>query len=161
VRNLIDETNLNGLRLELTLREAWVLGDRELLRTMAANLIDNAVRHNSANGWIEIRTDTDGEKARLEISNSGVMTTIEEAASLTEPFRRLGTARTGDGLGLGLSIAASVVEAHEGQLAVDPLEQGGLQVSIALPVALVSGNRSDGRLQDSPAADGGHHAESR
>jgi signal transduction histidine kinase len=133
VQPLIDETELQGLRLELTLRPARVLGDPELLRTMAANLIDNAVRHNSSDGWIEIRTEADRERALLEISNSGAVITEKEAASLTEPFRRLGVARTGDGLGLGLSIAASVVHAHRGQVAIEPLEGGGLQVSISLP----------------------------
>jgi signal transduction histidine kinase len=135
VRQLTDGADLDGLRLELALGRARVLGDRELLRTMAANLIDNAVRHNSADGWVEIRTESPGEEARLEISNSGPVTTAEEAASLTEPFRRLGTARTGDGLGLGLSIAASVAEAHGGRLAIVPLERGGLRVSIGLPAA--------------------------
>jgi len=101
---------------------------------MAANLVDNAVRHNSADGWIEIRTASAGD-ARLEISNPGAMITPQEAASLTEPFRQLGTARTGDGVGLGLSIASSVAHAHGGQLAIDPLERGGLRVSISLPVS--------------------------
>jgi len=161
VRQLTDETDLYGLRLELALRPARLLGDRELLRTMAANLIDNAVRHNVADGWIEIRTESAGEEARLEISNSGAMIVAEEAASLTEPFRRLGTARTGDGLGLGLSIAASVAQVHGGELAIDPLERGGLRVSIALPTALVSRDRSDGDLQPSPATrPAGDHAES-
>jgi signal transduction histidine kinase len=133
VRQVADETDLDGMRLELALRPARVLGDRELLRTMAANLVDNAVRHNSADGWIEIRTESAGEESRLEISNSGEMIEADEAASLTEPFRRLGTARTGDGLGLGLSIAAAVAQTHGGQLAIDPLERGGLRVSVRLP----------------------------
>jgi signal transduction histidine kinase len=145
-RQLTDETDLDGLRLELSLRRARVLGDRELLRTMAANLIDNAVRHNSADRWIEIRTESAGEEARLKISNSGAKIAAEEAASLTEPFRRLGAARTGDGFGLGLSIAASVAQAHGGQLAIDPLEGGGLQVSIRLPAASASRGRSGGDL---------------
>jgi signal transduction histidine kinase len=141
VGELTDERDLDGLRLELALGRAGVLGDRELLRTMMANLIDNAVRHNRAGGWIEVTTDSDGDEARLEISNSGSVTTAEEAASLTEPFRRLGTARTGDGVGLGLSIAASVAEAHGGKLTIDPLDQGGLRVSIHLPRAQVSRDR--------------------
>jgi signal transduction histidine kinase len=149
VRELIDDTDLNGLRLEVGLQPARVLGDRQLLRTMAANLIDNAVRHNTVGGWIEIRTESTGETARLEISNSGGVVTDEEVASLTEPFHRLGTARTGDGLGLGLSIAASVAQAHGGDLAIHPLRRGGLQVSIRIPVAPMSRDRSDGALQPS------------
>jgi signal transduction histidine kinase len=162
VRQLTEESDLDGLRLKVALRPAPVLGDRELLRTMAANLIDNAVRHNAADGWIEIRTESAGEEARLEISNSGPIIAAEEAASLTEPFRRLGAARTGDGLGLGLSIAASVALAHGGQLAIDPLERGGLRVSIALPAALLSRDRSDGDLQPCRAArHGGAYAGNR
>jgi signal transduction histidine kinase len=155
VRQVTEEVELDGLRLELALRPARVLGDRELLRTMAANLIDNAVRHNSAGGWIEIHTESTGEEARLEISNSGEMITAEEAASLTEPFCRLGAARTGDGLGLGLSIAAAVAQAHGGQVAIDPLERGGLRVSIRLPAALMSRERSDGDLELSRATRAG------
>jgi signal transduction histidine kinase len=162
VQQLIDEADLDGLRLELAVRPACVLGDRELLRTMAANLIDNAVRHNSADGWIEIRTESAGEEARLEISNSGQVITAAEAASLTEPFRRLGPARTGDGLGLGLSIAAAVAQTHGGRLAIDPLERGGLRISIALPAALVSRDGSDGDRQRSRALRrGSDHAEIR
>jgi signal transduction histidine kinase len=147
VRQLTVDANLDGLGLELTLRPARVFGDRQLLRTMAANLVGKAVRHNSADGWIEIRTDSVGEKAELEISNSGAMITAEEAAALTEPFRQLGPARTG----LGLSIAASVAQAHGGQLTIEPLKRGGLRVSIALPAAVASRHRSHRALQPSPA----------
>jgi signal transduction histidine kinase len=139
VGEVTDEADPAGLRLERTLRPAPMLGDAQLLRTMAANLIENAIRHNQPGGWIEIRTDAAGGEARLEVSNSGPTITTEEAASLTEPFQRLGAERTGDGLGLGLSIAAAVVRAHQGRLAIDPLEQGGLRVSIRLP-APAAGN---------------------
>jgi signal transduction histidine kinase len=161
MRQLTDETELDGLRLELALRPAPVLGDRHLLRTMAANLVDNAVRHNSDGGWIAIRTEFAGDEARLEVSNSGPTITAEEAASLTEPFRRVGAARTGDGLGLGLSIAASVAQAHAGELAIEPLDRGGLRVSVGLPGARVSHGCSDRELAPSrsglPDSD---HAES-
>jgi hypothetical protein len=133
VRQLLDDTELDGVRLELDLRPAPVIGDRELLRTMAANLVDNAIRHNSAGGWIEIRTESAGDEARLVMSNSGAVISSDDAASLTEPFRRLGNARTGNGLGLGLSIAASVAQAHAGRVEIDPLKQGGLRVSVSLP----------------------------
>jgi signal transduction histidine kinase len=57
VRKLTDETELHGLQLDLALRPARVLGDPELLRTMAANLIENAIRHNSPGGWSQSARD--------------------------------------------------------------------------------------------------------
>lgn len=137
VGRLAENADIDGLRLTKNLKPVKVLGDRELLRTMAANLLDNAVRHNTAEGWIKVRTESSGDEARLEILNSGPATTAEEAASLTEPFRRLGSARTGDGLGLGLSIAAAVAQAHKGRLIIEPIEGGGLRVSVSLPTAPV------------------------
>jgi signal transduction histidine kinase len=98
-----------------------------------------------------------GEKARLDVSNSGAMISAEEVASLTEPFRRVGMARTGDGLGLGLSIAASVAQAHGGQLTIDPLGEGGLRVLIALPVAPRTENPSDDGVLHTPATHRGRH----
>jgi hypothetical protein len=81
VRQLTDQTDLDGQRLELALGRARVVGDRDLLRTMAANLIDNAVRHNSAAGWIEIRTDSAGQEAQLEISTKLVERMTRRARS--------------------------------------------------------------------------------
>jgi signal transduction histidine kinase len=141
VREAVRDTDLDGLRLDRRLARARVVGDRELLRAMTANLVDNAVRHNVTGGWIEIQTEMAGGEARLEISNSGSMISDEEAASLTEPFCSLGKVRTGRGLGLGLSIAASCAQAHGGQLAIEPLEGGGLRVSIQLPAATSSASR--------------------
>jgi signal transduction histidine kinase len=133
IRKLVDGAELDDFDVGLDLRPAPVPGDAELLRTMAANLIDNAVRHNSPGGWISLRTESANGEARLEISNSGETIPAEQAAALTEPFRRAAAARTGEGLGLGLSIAATVARAHGGRLSIHPLEQGGLHVSVALP----------------------------
>jgi signal transduction histidine kinase len=137
-RELAEEIDMDGMRLDASLGPARVLGDRELLRTMTGNLLENAVRHNTDEGWIEVRTEATRDEARLEVSNSSSPIASGEAASLTLPFRRLGTARTGEGLGLGLSIAASVAQAHGGELAIEPLERGGLRVSVVLPAAHAS-----------------------
>jgi signal transduction histidine kinase len=133
VQQLVDEADFDGLSVELELELAPAVGDGALLRTMAANLIDNSIRHNSEEGWVKLKTSVSGDEARLEISNSGPLISAEETASLSEPFRRLGAARTGNGLGLGLSIADAIARAHGGRLAIAALQRGGLRVSIALP----------------------------
>jgi Histidine kinase-, DNA gyrase B-, and HSP90-like ATPase len=71
--------------------------------------------------------------AQLEISNSGPVFSDEQALHLTRPFSRGGEARTGGGLGLGLSIAASVAASHGGAFEVQAMELGGLRIQVTLP----------------------------
>jgi signal transduction histidine kinase len=132
IQERLDELDLSGLRVRGRLASARTIGDRELISTMIRNLIDNAVHHNVAGGWISVLTGTDGERAFLEISNSGAQLTQDQAATLVEAFRRLGAARTGAGLGLGLSIAQSIARAHGSELLLEPLGGGGLRLRVVL-----------------------------
>jgi signal transduction histidine kinase len=113
-------------------------GDPVLVERLVANLIDNAVRHNVADGWIEVSTGGRDGMAQLSVANGGPVIQETEVASLFEPFRRLcphqgHEARDGDGL--GLSIAASVVAAHHGKITMLPLPGGGLKVLVLLPAS--------------------------
>jgi signal transduction histidine kinase len=116
---------------------AWVAGSRSLLTRMVDNVIDNAIGHNHDGGWIRIGIQTDGELARLVIETGGRILDHEQVAHLAQPFRRLGTDRTatGDGAGLGLSIVAAIAAAHRGTLNLHARPEGGLRVSIAMPLA--------------------------
>ncbi len=101
---------------------------------MIWNLVDNAVRHNEPGGWIRLRTGTTGATVFLEIANSGPLIPDDAVPSLFEPFRRL-EARTGvrDGVGLGLSIARSVITAHRATVSARSQPEGGLDISVAIP----------------------------
>jgi signal transduction histidine kinase len=122
------------VRIDADLAPAHVRGDRELLGRLVANLVTNAVVHNVPNGWVRVSTTSTASHAVLAVVNSGPVVPPDQVAGLLEPFRRLGTARTGDrGAGLGLSIVAAVVEAHDGTLALHPEPTGGLVVRVTLP----------------------------
>ncbi len=110
---------------------AWARGEPALLERMIANLIDNGIRHNEPGGWLRVSTRSEGGRARLTVDNGGPRIDPVLASTLTEPFRRLD--RAAGGLGLGLSIVRSVVEAHGGRLDVTAPEEGGLVVRIELP----------------------------
>ena len=114
-----------------------VTGNRVLLGQMTANLIDNAVRHNHPGGWIRFQVTRDGPVARLLVENSGPFLEPAAVATLTQPFRRLGTDRTGSaaGTGLGLSITDAIAAAHGGTLHLHARQHGGLQAVIDLPAA--------------------------
>ncbi len=59
------------IEVEATLEPALARGDRVLLERMIANLVENAVRHNSPGGWIGIRTHQQADGAVFEIANTG------------------------------------------------------------------------------------------
>ncbi len=127
-----------GLDVEqLLLTGAWVAGSQTLLSRVVENLIDNALSHNEPSGWVHVSTDVMDNRALLIVENGGRVLDPEQVVQLTQPFRRIGPERTGsdDGAGLGLAIVSSIVEVHGGSLDLKALADGGLRVSINLPVA--------------------------
>jgi signal transduction histidine kinase len=117
--------------VEPALQYAPARGDRALLERLAANLVDNALRHNVPAGWVCVETATDGHTAMLRVSNSGPMVPAELVEQLFTPFRRLDADRTGHGL--GLSIVAAIVAAHRGSRFARALPCGGLEITVVLP----------------------------
>ena len=122
------------LRVDTKLDPAETTGDPQLLERMIQNLVDNAVRHNEPGGWIRLRTGSSDTAAYLEIANSGPFIPDAGVPSLFEPFGRM-QPRTGvrDGVGLGLSIARSVVTAHRATVTVRSQPAGGLDISVVIP----------------------------
>ena len=136
-----------SLRLETALGHAPASGDGVLLDRMVANLVDNAVRHNLAGGWIQVATGVRGNAAYLDVANGGPVLPADLVPQLFEPFRRANGhdgAGDGAGAGLGLSIVRSVAAAHAGSVAAAGRPAGGLEVSVLLPVP--AGDPSDGTL---------------
>jgi signal transduction histidine kinase len=123
-----------GLRVDALLDPAETTGDPQLLERMISNLVGNAVRHNEPGGWIRLRTGSSDAAVYLEIANSGPFIPDDAVPSLFEPFRRMQD-RTGvrDGVGLGLSIARSVVTAHRATVIARSQPAGGLDISVEIP----------------------------
>jgi signal transduction histidine kinase len=123
-----------SLRVETSLQAAPTSGDSVLLDRLVANLVDNAVRHNPAGGWVQVATGMRGDAAFLAVSNGGPQIPEELTPELFEPFRRLdGQAGSAAGAGLGLSIVRSVAIAHHGDVIARSRPAGGLEVSVLLP----------------------------
>ncbi|HUJ66921.1 MAG TPA: ATP-binding protein [Acidimicrobiales bacterium] len=110
------------------------LGDRILLDRLAANLLDNAVRYNVTGGSVRVVTGTGDGMSYITVTNTGSLVPESAVESLFEPFTRLdGRVGNGQGVGLGLSIVASVVNAHNGHLQAEALPNGGMTISARLP----------------------------
>jgi signal transduction histidine kinase len=127
-----------------TSRPALMAGDFALSERAVANLIDNALRHNVADGTVWVTVGTEGDQAVPRVANTGPAVPPDEVADLLLPFRRGGATRASrtraegsgpvDGLGLGLSIVQAIATAHGAVLSVTArLEGGGLAAELAFP----------------------------
>jgi signal transduction histidine kinase len=126
-----------ALQLEATLAPAPVMGDPVLLERLAENLIENAVRYNAAVGWVRVRTGIERGEAVLQVINPGARIDPSAVEELLEPFRRLESsrARSTGGYGLGLAVVRAVAQAHGGRVTVLARREGGLEVTVSLPMA--------------------------
>jgi signal transduction histidine kinase len=128
------EAERRGVRVNASLDPAPACGDQRLAERLAANLVDNAVRHNTPGGQVNVATTTRSGHSILSVSNTGPVIPAEQLETLFEPFGRLDAARTSrDGLGLGLSIVIAIADAHDADLRARPLPGGGLEVEIHFP----------------------------
>lgn len=120
--------------MSASLGPAPAFGDQRLAERLAANLVDNAVRHNAPGGWVEVVTGVRSGRAVLSVANSGPVIVPEQIDTLFQPFGRLDAARLSrDGLGLGLSIVTAIAAAHDADLRARPLPSGGLEVELHFP----------------------------
>jgi hypothetical protein len=128
---MVNERQIN---VDRELGPALVRGDRVLVERMVANLVENAVRHNSPGGWIGIRTAQTADGVVLEVANTGPEIPAGRVETLFEPFfRARERVNPAEGVGLGLSIARAIAGAHDGAITARPRLGGGLEIVVTMP----------------------------
>jgi signal transduction histidine kinase len=141
---LARESEAAGLELEVraTLTPAPTAGDPRLVERLIVNLIDNAIRHNTPGGHVEITTGSRDRHAFISITNTGPTVPPEQVQRLLQPFERLGGARThhNSGHGLGLAIVQAIANAHRAELSARPRPEGGLTLEVSFPPASGAGS---------------------
>jgi signal transduction histidine kinase len=127
-----DEIERRRLSASATLDRAWTHANPQLIEQLVANLLDNAIAHNTPEGWLEVSSATVSGSPTFTIANSGPAISPTDLQRIQQPFQRLTTDRTspGDGHGLGLSITAAIVNAHDGELKLTAPPEGGLRVRV-------------------------------
>ena len=111
-----------GLHVHADIQPAILDGDPLLVQQLAANLIDNAVRHNIPGGDVQVATGTSHAGAVLSVTSSGQVIPAADVDRLFQPFQRLGPrpARRDGGHGLGLSIVRAIATAHAATITAQP-----------------------------------------
>jgi two-component system, OmpR family, phosphate regulon sensor histidine kinase PhoR len=133
----IDRAELAGIRLEVRIEdeEIRVQLRRRMLRTIAENLVENAIRYAGEGATCVVELRNDDGSVLLEARDDGAGVPEEDAPRLFERFFRSDRARTTRGSGLGLAIVKHVVETAGGHVEARGAKGRGLDVRIHLPIA--------------------------
>jgi signal transduction histidine kinase len=111
-----------------------VRGDRERLRQVIQNLVDNAVKYSSAGSEVRVRASADDGRIRVDVEDDGPGIPLDDQRLIFDKFARAGGGAAKPGTGLGLFIARSIVEAHGGWLDVESQPDAGSTFTFELSV---------------------------
>lgn len=129
IKNIIEDVNNSviiklqekNLNLIITGENYKISVEKDLIRTLIINLIDNAVKASHPNSKIFLKTYVDhNSKKVLEIEDTGIGISQENISKVFEPFYMVDKARSraNNGAGLGLSISAEIAKIHETKLEI-------------------------------------------
>jgi signal transduction histidine kinase len=133
---ILDNATDRGLRADLHAPPRLVIEGRIVsLRRAFSNLVDNALRFGSQ---VVVTAETTTEGVRVVVADDGPGIPENELAHVLEPFVRLEGSRNREtgGVGLGLTIARSAIEAQGGRLQLSNRPEGGLAAEVILPLRL-------------------------
>jgi two-component system sensor histidine kinase KdpD len=125
--------NDNAVRMNIAKNLPIISVDARLVQQALGALISNAAAHGGSDQPIEVSAARDDSMLVISIADHGPGLTPGEENKVFEKFYRGPRTRPG-GLGLGLSIARQLVEAHGGEIVAQNREDGGARFSIRLPV---------------------------
>lgn len=136
-----------------------VLGDERWLRQLVFNIVENAVKFSAAppasggSPWIRVEVAAADGRATFSVGDSGPGIPQEALGLIFERFYRADTARTyrgPEGSGLGLSIAAWIVDAHEGTIRAENPPEGGSRFTVTLAAMASEASHAAEELPEPP-----------
>jgi signal transduction histidine kinase len=128
------EANAKGLALSADLGEAADADCSPRVARVLQNLLANAVRHTPADGSVRLSAERHGDRLALAVEDSGDGIAPEDLPRIFEPFFRSDRARSGAGVGLGLTLAKRIVEALGGRISAESAPARGARFAVELPL---------------------------
>jgi two-component system, OmpR family, sensor histidine kinase ArlS len=111
-----------------------VFGNEELLFTAVKNIVINACKY-SDNRQAIIRLEVDQKRIAISITDQGKGIPEKELRTIFQPFYRIEKSASGEGFGLGLSLAERIIKLHKGSIEVTSKQNVGTHFIINLPTA--------------------------
>ena len=115
-----------------------IKADKRAIREVVSNLLSNALKYNSRDGFVTIETRMLGDAVSVWIHDTGVGIAPANLPRVIKPFERLESATNANkrgGTGLGLAVSNALIEMHGGKLVIESEVDVGTSVYFTLPVA--------------------------
>jgi len=114
--------------------------DEVKMSLVMTNLVENAIKYNTAHGWVKVVLDADHQYFTFEVRDSGVGIPEESLAYIYERFYRVDKShsRESGGTGLGLAITRNAVLMHRGSITVTSKEGEGSCFVVKIPLTYIS-----------------------
>lgn len=114
-----------------------VIGDFDRLQQIVWNLLSNAIKFTQEEGKVEVRLESVGDEAQIQIIDNGIGIEPDFLPYVFDRFRQAdsSTTRSYGGLGLGLAIVRHLVEQHGGKVDAENNPGEGAKFTVALPLA--------------------------
>lgn len=109
-----------------------VYGDKNRLRQVFINIIDNAIKYSDSGDQIEITTDIQPDTIKITIKDTGIGISEKDLPQIKDRFYKASSTRRGSGI--GLAVADEIILRHDGTLDVSSQKGQGTTITIGLPI---------------------------
>ena len=142
IKPLAVQQNISIKYSDLKQKQFTVTADKQSLKQILLNLLNNAIKYNKQNGSVTINTETKSYRddepgyVRISISDTGIGIKQDDIPKLFTPFERIGYDNSLiEGTGLGLAVVKKLVEVMGGFCGVESVARKGSTFWIELPIA--------------------------
>jgi signal transduction histidine kinase len=116
-----------------------VVGDRNRLKQVLVNLIDNAIKYTPQGGWVSVETGIEGDMGVVAVEDSGAGIDLKHHDRVFDRFYRVLPDLAHQGAGLGLSIVKSICNAHGGSVSLRSVPEIGSCFKVEIPLLTIAG----------------------
>ena len=127
----------SGVTLSQSGEDLWITGSDVLVYRAIFNLVENGVKYNRPGGSVCAAVSRRGEKAMIEIKDTGCGIPEDFRESVFQPFFRVDKSRSREkgGVGLGLSLVWEIAHLHGGDVRIRESGESGTAIELALPTS--------------------------
>ena len=124
-----------ALSLKLPPEPVWLTADRDAVKQVLLNLLDNAIKYSPQRKEVEVEVSPKAQKVEMSVSDRGIGIPAGETSKIFEKFHRAPEAVriNPKGVGLGLKIVRHIMEAHGGEVIVESRPGGGSAFRLIFP----------------------------